>query len=71
MNSNTRNGLIAAGLAAVAYWFKGMTPEQRQNVKDKVAGAGKRFTEKANEAMNSAKSTINKTSGDVREETTY
>lgn len=44
MNRNTRNGLIALGLAGVAAWFK-MTPDQRANVKSKIAGAGDRLKE--------------------------
>ncbi|MCF3110459.1 hypothetical protein LL912_16860 [Niabella sp. CC-SYL272] len=39
MNRNTRNGLLALGLAAVAAWYK-MTPEQKANVKSKVSDLG-------------------------------
>ncbi|MBO9593754.1 MAG: hypothetical protein J7599_12685 [Niabella sp.] len=39
MNKNTRNGLLALGLAAAAAWYK-MTPEQKSNVKAKVSDLG-------------------------------
>ncbi len=65
MNKNTRNGLVAAGLAAVAYWFKGMTPEQRQSVKDKVTGTGKKLQNDFNNAVNSAKNKVDETTTTV------
>ncbi len=40
------SGLIALGLAAWAYWKYKMTPEQKANVKDKVAKAGKDLWDK-------------------------
>ncbi|WP_300601740.1 hypothetical protein [Niabella sp.] len=39
MNKNTRNGLLALGLAAAAAWYK-MTPEQKTNVKTRVSDWG-------------------------------
>lgn len=58
MNKRTVSGLLALGIASVAYWFKGMTPEQRQNVKDKVSGASKKFTDSVKSSVNSAKESI-------------
>ncbi|WP_018627573.1 hypothetical protein [Niabella aurantiaca] len=42
MNKNTRNGLLALGLAAAAAWYK-MSPEQKSTVKDKVSGWGNKL----------------------------
>lgn len=68
MNKNTRNGLIALGLAGVAAWFK-MTPEQRTNVKNKIAGAGKDLKDKLpNDLKNfsqNVKDKLNQTAGSV------
>lgn len=52
-------GLFALGLASVAYWFKGMTPEQRQNVKDKVSGASKKFSNSVKSSIDSARDSVN------------
>ena len=46
MNKNSRNGLIALGLAAFAYWKYKMTPEQKANIKNKVSEAGKNLLDK-------------------------
>lgn len=46
MNKSSRNGLIALGLAAFAYWKYKMTPEQKSNVKNKVSEAGKNMWKK-------------------------
>jgi|GEM_PF-5104524 len=42
MNRNTRNGLLALGLAAAAAWYK-MSPEQKSNVKNKVSDLGNKL----------------------------
>ncbi|MBZ4189571.1 hypothetical protein [Niabella beijingensis] len=42
MNKNTRNGLLALGLAAAAAWYK-MSPEQKSNVKNKVSDLGNKL----------------------------
>lgn len=42
MNKNTRNGLLALGLAAAAAWYK-MSPEQKTNVKSKVSDWGNKL----------------------------
>ncbi|SDD79388.1 hypothetical protein [Niabella drilacis] len=42
MNRNTRNGLLALGLAAAAAWYK-MSPEQKSNVKNKVSDWGNKL----------------------------
>lgn len=44
MNKNSRNGLIALGLAAAAAWYK-MTPDQKSNIKNKITGFGNRLKE--------------------------
>lgn len=53
MKKSTVNGLFALGLAAAAAWWK-MTPEQRSNVKNKVAGAGT----KLKDGLNNLKSQV-------------
>lgn len=58
MNKNTRNGLIALGALAFAYWKYKMTPEQKQNLKDKVAGIGKKIKENVPQEI---KNTMSKT----------
>ena len=40
------SGLIALGLAAWAYWKYKMTPEQKENVKNKVSETGKNLWDK-------------------------
>ena len=47
MNKNTRNGLFALGLAAAAAWDK-MSPEQKTNLKNKVAGIGNKLKDNLN-----------------------
>ncbi|ANH84083.1 hypothetical protein A8C56_20035 [Niabella ginsenosidivorans] len=47
MNKNTRNGLFALGLAAVAAWYK-MSPDQKANLKNKVAGLGNKLKDNLN-----------------------
>lgn len=42
MNKNTRNGLLALGLAAAAAWYK-MTPEQKSTIKNKAADLGNKL----------------------------
>ncbi|WP_346237974.1 hypothetical protein ABDK00_002740 [Niabella insulamsoli] len=43
---NKTSGLIALGLAAWAYWKYKMTPQQKQNVKDKISETGKNLWDK-------------------------
>lgn len=61
MQKNTRNGLIALGLAAFAYWKYKMTPEQKSNLKDKVSQAGKKIMDKVPQDL---KNVINQNKGE-------
>ncbi|AHF16395.1 hypothetical protein NIASO_16960 [Niabella soli DSM 19437] len=51
MNRNTRNGLLALGLAAVAAWYK-MSPEQKSSVKNKVSDLGNKLKDNLNNLKN-------------------
>lgn len=48
------SGLLALGLAALAYWKYKMTPEQKANVKNKVNEAGKNLWDKVPQNMKDA-----------------
>lgn len=54
------SGLIALGLAALAYWKYKMTPEQKANVKNKITETGKNLWNKVpqnvKDAVNAKKS---------------
>lgn len=51
---NKTSGLIALGLAAFAYWKYKMTPEQKQNLKNKVTDAGKNLWDKVPKGVKEA-----------------
>ena len=51
---NKTSGLIALGLAAFAYWKYKMTPEQKQNIKNKVTDAGKNLWDKVPQGVKEA-----------------
>ncbi|MBO9618248.1 MAG: hypothetical protein J7539_04355 [Niabella sp.] len=51
MNKNTRNGLLALGLAAAAAWYK-MSPEQKSTIKNKVTDLGNRLKDNLNNLKN-------------------
>jgi len=54
MNRNTRNGLLALGLAAAAAWYK-MSPDQKSNLKNRVSGLGNKLKNNLNNLKNQAK----------------
>jgi hypothetical protein len=67
MNKTTRNGLIALGAAAFAYWKYKMTPEQKDKLKNNVSNLGKKIQENAQNITKKAQSQVNNTIGKLEQ----
>lgn len=46
MANNRRNGIVALGLAGLAYWLFKMKPEEKANLKNKISEYGNKALDK-------------------------
>ncbi len=68
MKKVTRNGLIALGLAAFAYWKYKMTPEQKSKVKEGLNNAGDKLKEEFDKAGSKIKEEFDKANVKIKEQ---